>query len=83
MAYGFAPAEAESDFTGTRVFMKAGSRLPKLLRKLESEGLLEQTVLAENIGLPGEKIVRQPTQEDAEQAGYFATLIVRDRGNDQ
>lgn len=77
------PAGVESDFPGTRVFMKAGSRLPNLLRKLESEGLLEQTVLAENIGLPGEKIVRQPTREDAEQAGYFATLIVRDRGNDQ
>ena len=75
---GSADTEAALDLPGTKVLMKSGRQLPEILRRLESRGLLAESMLVENCGLPGEAVYPDLSRETpAEHTGYFATLIVR------
>ena len=69
--------EAELARPGTKVLMKAGRGVSDTLACLERKGLLEKTVLAENCGLPGERVFRDLT-ELPEDIGYFAVFIVKE-----
>lgn len=63
---------------GTKVLMKSGQQLPAILHSLESRGLLAESMLVENCGLPGEAVYPDLSRErPPEHTGYFATLIVR------
>ncbi|MEE1352745.1 MAG: precorrin-2 C(20)-methyltransferase [Acutalibacteraceae bacterium] len=77
---GFADMERMLDLPGTKVIMKSGRQLPKVLELLRKKDLLSATSLAENVGLPGERILREPDENSAGEAGYFVTLIVRGTG---
>ena len=69
--------EAELDRPGTRVLMKAGKAVPRVLSALERRGLLERTALVTDCGLPGERVFPDLTCPP-EDVGYFATFIVKE-----
>ena len=62
---------------GTKIFMKAGKRLPEIVAVLQQEGLCEKAALVQNCGLPGEHVWTDLSTLPQE-AGYFATLIVKE-----
>ena len=75
---GSADTEAALALPGTKVLMKSGQQLPTILHSLESRGLLAESMLVENCGLPGEAVYQDLSRErPPEHTGYFATLIVR------
>lgn len=66
---------------GNKVIMKSGRQLPAVLRLLSELNLTGQTSMAENCGLPGERILMSlagfsPDDEEVQKAGYFVTLLV-------
>lgn|GEM_PF-73927 len=62
------------DADGTEVFMKSGRAFGKVKKALEESG--RRAVMAENVGMPGERLYRS-LQEMPEQAGYFTLLIAK------
>lgn len=73
---GSVPLEEALELSGTKVLMKAGRRLPKVVSALERRGLLEKASLVENCGLSGERICTELSQEA--DFGYFTTVIVKE-----
>ena len=65
------------EFNGTYVLMKSGRNYRELRESLE--GGDRELYLAENCGLPGEKLVCPP-EELPEEAGYLSVLMARKRG---
>lgn len=63
---------------GTKVLMKAASKMPEVKRRLCDEGLSGEMV--ENCGMEDEKIYRS-LQEIPDEAGYYSVVIVKDRGD--
>ncbi len=64
---------------GAKVLMKSGRQLPGVLAALERRGLLERSALVSNCGLPGEQVYADLSAFPREQdAGYFATIIVKE-----
>jgi precorrin-2/cobalt-factor-2 C20-methyltransferase len=70
---------AELALKGTKVLMKSGRQLPAVLEALEKAGKLDKAAMVSSCGLPNEAVFRDlrdfPT---ADQAGYFATIVVKD-----
>ncbi len=61
---------------GTTVWMKSGSNLPALLRRLDEAGLGEKAMLVQNCGMPNQRVY--PSLADAEiDNGYFTLVIVK------
>ena len=64
---------------GAKVLMKTGRRLPKTLDALRERGLLANSAMVCNCGLPDEAIFPALTDYDpAQDAGYFATILVKE-----
>ncbi|MCR5793542.1 MAG: precorrin-2 C(20)-methyltransferase [Lachnospiraceae bacterium] len=64
-------------FPGTKVFMKSGKQLPRLLSELREHPELYQSVqMVENCGMPTQKCYSS-LEEIPENAGYFTTIIVK------
>lgn len=64
--------------SGTKVLMKSGRQLPQVMEQLRQAGLLEQSALVCNCGLPGETVWQDlARQMPAGSAGYFATVLVK------
>lgn len=63
---------------GAKVLMKAGARLPQVVEELRQAGQLGRAVLVENCGLPGERVCTD-LEHCPEGAGYFATVIVKEK----
>ena len=64
---------------GAKVLMKTGRRLPKTLDALRERGLLANSAMACNCGLPDEAVFPALTDYDpAQDAGYFATILVKE-----
>ncbi|MBR5382093.1 MAG: precorrin-2 C(20)-methyltransferase [Oscillospiraceae bacterium] len=61
---------------GTKVLMKAGRSLPRVLAAIREHGCLESAALVADCGLPGEKVCRDLTRPP-EDPGYFVTVIVK------
>lgn len=61
---------------GTKVLMKSGSKLPDALARLKERGLLQRAMLAERVGLKGERLLRSLNGD--ETSGYFSVIIVKD-----
>ena len=59
---------------GTKIFMKAGSKMDTLLKKAKEKGL--KACIAENVGMPGERVLTDP--ETAGDTGYYAIMIIKD-----
>lgn len=63
---------------GTKVLMKSGRQLPQVLSQLREAGVLEQSAMVCNCGLPDEEIWQNlEASRPTEPAGYFATILVR------
>lgn len=60
---------------GTKILMKAASKLPNVKAKLKEYGL--EAFMIENCGMQEEKIYRT-VEEIPENSGYFSLIIVRD-----
>ena len=73
---GSVSLEEALELTGTKVLMKAGRKLPKVVSALEQRGLLEKASLVENCGLPGQRICTELSKEA--DFGYFTTVIVKE-----
>ena len=72
-------ADAVLDAPGAKILMKMGRQLPETLEYLRKKGLLAQSAMVCNCGLPNEKAY--PTLmgfDPAQDAGYFATILVKE-----
>lgn len=64
---------------GAKVLMKTGRRLPKTLDALRERGLLANSAMVCNCGLPDEAVFPSLAGYDpAQDAGYFATILVKE-----
>lgn len=64
---------------GAKVLMKTGRRLPKTLDALRERGLLANSAMVCNCGLPDEAVFPALTDYDpAQDAGYFATILEKE-----
>lgn len=62
---------------GSKVLMKSGRQLPRVLDALEQADLLDKSALVCNCGLPEEQVWDNLTENRPEEnAGYFATILV-------
>ncbi len=62
---------------GSKVLMKSGRQLPRVLDALEQADLLDKSALVCNCGLPEEQVWDNLTETRPEEnAGYFATILV-------
>lgn len=64
--------EGALDYPGTRVFMKAGSRIGQVKEQLRERGC--QVYGVERCGMPGERIFTSADELDGE-SGYYTVLI--------
>lgn len=62
---------------GTKVLMKSGRELGRVLELLEERGMLEKAMLVERCGLPGQRVVREMSGS-GEAAGYFSLIVVKE-----
>ena len=75
------PASAEDldgalRLPGTKILMKPGRELPKVIAALDRAGLLDKAGMVQNCGLPNERIV--PVLDASEAStDYFTTIIVK------
>ena len=65
---------------GAKVLMKSGRQLPETLAALADAGLLSRSAMVCNCGLPNEEVWPDLSACDASRpAGYFATILVKER----
>ena len=69
-------AEEALELSGTKVLMKCGSGLAEIKEMLSEHG--KEAELIENCGMKEQHIYRN-IQEMPDKAGYYSTLIIRDR----
>ncbi|NJN65599.1 MAG: precorrin-2 C(20)-methyltransferase [Chloroflexaceae bacterium] len=67
----------------TVIVMKVGRVLPQLIAALDTIGLLDRAIYAEHIGMPEERIVRDPGSLRDYQGPYLSLLIVRQKGENE
>jgi len=64
------------EMPGVKVFMKAGSKMKQVRRRLIDSGM--EVNMVENCGMDTERIYRS-AEEIPEDAGYFSLIIAKDR----
>ncbi len=71
--------EEQLKLPGTKILMKSGKQLQHTLKVIDSMGMIEDTSLVSNCGLPDEMILKEIDKDTPlpEAAGYFTTLIVK------
>ena len=65
------------ELSGTKVLMKSGKQLPRVIEELKRRGLEEKAAAVQNCGLPEERVCRD-LNELSPDAGYFTTIIVKE-----
>ena len=75
---GKGPVKPLLERPGGKVLMKAGRGLPEIVDALRATGQLERAALVEDCGLPGERVCTD-LEHCPEGAGYFATVIVKEK----
>ena len=61
---------------GTKVLMKAGRKMPEVIRAAAKSG--QEIVMVENCGMPGERVCRR-AEEIPQEAGYYSLLSVKEK----
>lgn len=76
-------AEEALALDGVKVLMKSGKSLDLMLRLLEERGLLENSALAERVGMPQERLIPDLKSLDMgrESPGYLSLVIVGEKSN--
>lgn len=72
-SYGY--MEGALSLDGTKVLMKSGKKLRAAIGLLREKNLLAKASLAENVGMEGERLVRDLRRET--ESGYFSVIIVK------
>lgn len=68
------------DIRANKVFMKAGSGIPELRRRLGERGLVDKSAMVQNCGMDGERI--WPSMDEADETpGYFSIVICKEGEN--
>lgn len=79
IAPGSVEIEPILDQPGTKILMKSGKQLPKVLHALDKAGVREHSAMVRSCGLPDEVVYPNLAEfPDGEQAGYFATIVVKE-----
>lgn len=75
---GSYPVGDSLDQEGTKVLMKSGRQIRKVLDELKRRDLLGRSSMVVSCGMPEEKVIPDLSRMDPEEEiGYFATIIVR------
>ena len=74
---GEAVLEGALDLPGTKVLMKAGSRMDQVFQALERRGLLDRSALVQDCGLPTQRVFPDLSRPP-EDTGYFSTIVVKE-----
>ena len=74
---GEAVLEGALDLPGTKVLMKAGSRMDQVFHALERRGLLDRSALVQDCGLPTQRVFPDLSRPP-EDTGYFSTIVVKE-----
>ena len=69
--------EEALDYPGTKVLMKSGKSMPKVLETLRNKGCLATSSMVANCGLPGETVCPDLCGELPSDPGYFVTVVVK------
>lgn len=69
--------EEALDLPGTKVLMKSGRQIEKVVDTLRDKHLIEKAAMVQNCGLPAETVYEDLNEAPA-QAGYFATILVKE-----
>ena len=79
IAPGSIEIEPILELEGTKILMKSGKQLPKVLEKLDAAGVRGKSAMVRSCGLPDEEVSPNLSDfPDGEQAGYFATIVVKE-----
>lgn len=70
--------EQALELPGTKVLMKSIGKTGQVRRVLEERGLLEQTAVVANCGLPGERVLERWDEGEVLDS-YFTTIIVGEK----
>lgn len=70
-------SEDTMDIRANKVFMKAGSGISQLRRRLREKGLVNKSAMVQNCGMDGERIWPRIDEAD-ETAGYFSVVICKE-----
>lgn len=73
----YEPLEQALALPGTKVLMKSGKRIPKVIETLRQTGQLENASMVQECGLPGEAVYRE-LDGVTTPVGYFSTVIVKE-----
>lgn len=71
------PSGFAEGLPGTKVLMKSGKQLPRVIEGLKRRGLEKKASAVQNCGLPAERVCRD-LNELSSDAGYFTTIIVKE-----
>ncbi len=64
---------------GTKILMKSGKQLPRVLTELDRAGVRDKSAMVRSCGLPDEEVYPDLSAfPDDEHAGYFATIVVKE-----
>ena len=74
---GGGPLSETLELPGSKILMKSGRQITRVLETLRTRGCLDKAAMVQNCGLPDE-IVYRDLAEVPENAGYFATIIVKE-----
>jgi len=72
-SYGY--IEDALSLDGTKVLMKSGKKSEDAIELLKKKRMLSKAMLAERVGMEGERLVRDLTCETG--AGYFSVIIIK------
>jgi len=71
------PLEGIFSLSGTKVLMKAGRQLPKVQEYIKEHGKNGSVLIAENCGLPGERLCQDIETFDG-NAGYYSIMMIKE-----
>lgn len=70
------------DWDGTKILMKSGKSLRKVIDLLQVKGLIESSSMVERCGMDGEKVYENLSDVNP-GSSYFSTIVVKDKENKQ
>jgi precorrin-2/cobalt-factor-2 C20-methyltransferase len=66
------------EWKGTKVLMKSGRALARVINALRERGLMESAAMVERCGMKGEKVYYDLSEVNTETS-YFSTIVVEDK----
>lgn len=67
------------DLPGTKVVMKSGKSMNRILCDLREHGLADETSVVSRCTMPDQRICETLNEYDSDDSGYFSLIIVREK----